>query len=780
MQIKVPLTPARSKVLADSEAAQRSVSTVQRAVSTVLAGNVSSLVDFKEVAKLLDFIIPEGTFNMDEEVVQAQVTITKEISMRRAALSIAFDSSAKCEAASQKLSLCKLVKASGIATADPQMQLLLQHGPQHQKIIQMALQVGPVPLNKRKCGGKNTEMSVATLTRAELFARGEWGGTGTTMLQKIPPSGANVLSRGTGVGLSVDFVVDIHTRTYDTPCGRMIRPMSFSGVLMATPTTISGKLAMQGLLVEPFGLQNLYLSSMYLGMSFGYVEDMTIGGQIEAEGHLALGTECYVIEDEGEVITRVTAENRVCIEGTVALGIALSLEGVSLQGNYLAATINRLTVGNLIKLFAKPDLVEQLDSVLPRFVQDSGFPGPVTMSFATDLGGATTINGRRIPYGLYFNGKLNFLGYGIQATAIYQPGRYLQLTAAFDRFDQFAPLFVLSNPSNPNTGPLLNISVVHDFSDLSSPKTHVSVLAQAQIEILGTTASTELIITDSLYTLDVVLSNVLGIKQLSASTHLEAKAGPQGLKGANFEVLGELALTDVKIPTWVRDTVNALRGLSGNSPVKGLADKLKELPTEDVDKILAGLKVPETTTVFKNVRELETYMSARADDLEKSLAGQSMDMMSFKASFKVASGSDGTELELSGEAALLGKVHAFKVGIKVGFSYEDVIDLIIEAALGLFLPDGIADIIHAVKNAISSVRTFFSALVNAPKGLYYNRNCGCIDDGYTFVGGKCHAVGVLLFASSNLDSAYARPCPLSAHLPPVLHYHRRWTCSDPY
>jgi len=788
-EVSIPLTPSITRVLEDSALAAAGVATVQDALAlafpkagsalaaadnanantngsaTAFAGLAGAAVsaaggggfpEFDQVLALLDFVIPAGTFDIDAGVGQAQVTVIKARGLRKASLVVSFDPNATCEGASQPV-LCKLVQSSGIAKASPQMALTLQHGPEEARMIEASFQVGPITLSEQKCGGGNqTTVGVARLEVAELYARGAWPddtvaaappGSAAASTTDVASRRLDVLSRGSGLGVSVDLLIDISSRADDAPCGRMLRPVAFSGVLTVQPRAISGVVALQGLVEEPFGLRHLYLTNLYLGLSFGLVEDFTLGGQIEAEGHLSLGPECYVASADGHDVTRVVRKDRVCIEGTVALGVTLSPDtGISPEGTYIAASIAGLTVGNIVKIFAAPEVAQRLDEDLPGFVKASGFPGTVAMSFSATPGGTTTLSGRAVPGGLYFNGMLNFLGYGIRAEVSYYPARFLHLTAVFDRFDRFAPLFVLTNPHDSSIGPKLNVSIVHDYTSargvaLAAPTTSVSAHASAQIEILGTKAMATLEITDTQYTLDVALKDILGIKQLAASVHLEAEATLGGLKDATFNVSGQIALEGVKIPGWVADTIDALRGLVDSSPVKALSDQIDALElAEDREAILKSISVPGHEQGFEDAPQFKAYMSGKASELEAAYAGLAVDELALQAGFELQHGWAGNSLELHGVAALLGEVHAFSVKIEVGLTFDDVIDIIVDAALALLVPDGIAQIIHGVKDAVAKVRRTWSTVFNSEHGVFYSRTCSCAEAGYKYVAGTCHAV----------------------------------------
>jgi hypothetical protein len=166
---------------------------------------------------------------------------------------------------------------------------------------------------------------------------------------------------------------------------------------------------MTGVYYQAFSIEALHIADLGLGLSLK--PPSPIPSRIEAAGTLAIGKDCYLEDPVTRVVEKNLAPDAVCLAATVAFGY----NAVDPGQTYFSASIDAITIGELIVIFAPGGTGKAVADALPGTVANSGISGfepgtPAAMSYAAALGGALTITNTRIPSGLRLSGRINLLG----------------------------------------------------------------------------------------------------------------------------------------------------------------------------------------------------------------------------------------------------------------------------------------------------------------------------------------------------------------------------------
>ena len=584
---------------------------------------------------------------------------------------------------------------------------------------------------------------------------------------------------GFGAGLQVKLMFDTMVR--DAALGHCktrapMQPVFFGGRLYVKTglggLQIGGELRLIGTVYKAFGLSWLHFADLAFGMAL--TAPVTIPSAITAGGLIKIGEGCYTRLASGKVVPATTTGDQACI----SLQAAVNIDAMMPLKTYFAARIEGLAVDKMIKVFLPTRIGSRVNKLLPKVLKDSGFVGTSTCSYAAGPN-AVTLSGKSIPMGIYMNGRLRLLGYELSAVvAINPPAGSFKIDVQMSPLTLANGLFqfkaagadgcvmdgALTDPvaskvleaackaisqktacvasqlackwNEANRGPTFfaDVQLFGKTGSFDVPKPYVAVKISGAITIFGTTAEASLAISNTHYRMNTALTQVFGMKEVSAS--LLVVADYADLSKAGFRVSGTIVVKNiidailkgisVAIGTTGRaiefifkdgGVVHAMEKALGS--VRSAGKYAHELPfgryvgsaiistktaLDAFVKLLfnkiptyekggKGAKAPtaaqnkEGTMTVRTIDSLEDFIKL-IRDMARVVAGNiigvaeavssrsASKILEFSAMFDVSAGSHGAALELAATTAFFGQNGSFAFSIRPGQAFADLVKVI--------------------------------------------------------------------------------------------------------
>ena len=294
--------------------------------------------------------------------------------------------------------------------------------------------LGGVTLKKDDRCASTTAAAKVEIAEASVFIR----------------AGRSSLKHGVRVALNLELGDPKAAGKCDA--GAMVRPLTFKGEFVASlPPKLSGKLTMDGIYYQAFGLKMLHFAELEANLAVQ--APFPIPTAFEAIGTLAIGEKCYLKDATTQKITdnpnrgsTVEGKKEYCVLAQLALGF----DALDPRQTYVSATLESFNVETMVNLFAPAGTAAQVFGAMPTMVaakvKESGFMGATAFSFTASPFGATDLTGNSIPGGLRMEGTFNFMGWSARAKVIVVPFMSMYIDMVVD------PLNILGGAFKLQTG----------------------------------------------------------------------------------------------------------------------------------------------------------------------------------------------------------------------------------------------------------------------------------------------------------------------------------------
>ena len=309
-----------------------------------------------------------------------------------------------------------------------------------------------------------------------------------------------------------------------------IEPITFRIVITVKPTELFLGGAMIGIWHGAFGLDFLAFGNAQLGLG------ITVAAGLPA---VSIGATVYIGND---CFARDPATGRYTETATGACFMAAGLAGINPSnpaGNYVYVGFKGLTVMNMVEVFLPGSVASWCRENLPQVLKDTGFPRIVAngvsqpnpeFSFSGGPAGVTALTGQYIPGGVMAKGKLNILGFTVQAELRVNPVSGITAKVELPTVNFAGGLVKLyRSKGDSSVGPLLDVDIRYG---LGSPIPSVKVIMKGYVSLLGLEAQADVEIDSKGFHIFVELS----LFGMSASLAMSANYGIVG--NAFFKVRG--------------------------------------------------------------------------------------------------------------------------------------------------------------------------------------------------------------------------------------------------
>lgn len=236
---------------------------------------------------------------------------------------------------------------------------------------------------------------------------------------------------------------------------------------------------MKGVWREAFGIEQLYLGNVALGLDIQYLPSLlcpvlplTPCG-IRLGGELAIGRDDCFVTEEGWGLAKYDgppAGDAPCIRAQVASYMSMK----SLFSSYFVGEFDGLNLDGIVRAFGTREQADAFKDYVPKLVRDSGFKpmrwdrdgegcaGNPCISFTPSIFPVLTLTQRKVLPGLRLFGELTVLGVTAAATVIIDPSvPYLLLEAKLHPIViGGGTLKLVRSASAISEGPLLKIEIM--------------------------------------------------------------------------------------------------------------------------------------------------------------------------------------------------------------------------------------------------------------------------------------------------------------------------------
>lgn len=749
--VKLPINATRIQELAMQAAQNEAVQTVAAAAAEVYGFDTFGVLA-TEVLPHLDFILPPnfntsvGSSNMG-----ASVSFVQGPNISVLELNASASLNGNCGPVD---ALCELVRQSlGSSNAAGQLALRMQGGPGNYVDLDVSVALQNIRLKSHDSCPTATPAANAILTEAEVYAdvHGDLQG----------PLVVLGLTAEVGVRFTVD--IELGRRPLSNPnCMEpIIQPLRLYGSLavgsLSNPipgisytgiTMLTGVVHSLGVIYQPFGVPSVALSNIMVEVDFiPYVMSFS---RFEGAATISLGQQCFLRNSETLEISAVVPASSTngCIRANTIFGVGLGLGDSLTSGSYFVATIaDGLNIGQLVNAFA-PERVTSVVNGWPLLVTESGFVGPVQVTFATsDMTLGTFGNNARLPMGLSVTGSLVILGFRSDVYVLVDPGKQLRIESNFSL--------------GPNWGDWLSYDGGQLLVDISGPgqfrpPTSVAVLITGNLRILYTRVYAEMQISDTTMTASVQANNVFGVAGLSAAVQLRAST-PQtswtldgledALMSADVILSGQLVFPAIPLA----GLLDAYRQISGPlvSASSWVVDQLNDFWDNGEDAINSarnaiqslGLNIPDTglRSELDDVRDRINSLQSQFETAMLSV-DTAITNIQLSGSFEAGTGgSVGSYLTATITAVLSnGQIRSFTGRIQRDMSAQEFGIMVFNAVV-----ENIAPVAAQLRTRILDARGRFDSLRSrleaADRGYVYTRQCNLLQ----FVTANCNRRGFL-------------------------------------